>query len=694
MTGRRAWRLAWPWLLAVGLTAIAGFPAWLHPLTSVPGDQGDPLLNTWILAWVSHALSAGVSIWNANAYYPLPGTLTFNEHLFSLAVLTVPVQAAGEPLLAYNVSFLGSFVLAFMGAFLLAARVWGSGTAGMLAGVVYAFGAYRLSLIAHLQLLSSQWLPFALCALEGYIARPSWRRLLAVALFLLLSLATSWYMAVFSAAAVSGWCLLSLATGRWRLRREHLGLAPALAVASLAVLGLALPYGHSLAMITSGRGLAQSTSFSLRPIDLLTAAPANLLWGRASAAMRSAPGFNDEHSLYLGWCAVGLALAGLLRTLPRVGQRALAITAAGVGAVCLVLSLGPEQGIGGRSFSLPWGWALSVLPALQAVRVPVRWFIPLTLCLALLAGAASRQRRAAIGLAVLCFLEGASLPLPLAPVPSLARLPSVYAWLAQAPRGGVIELPLWVAPQPEYPEAKRLYASTEHWLPLVNGYSGLTPERQRQLASEMQAFPDARSLAELRQLAEQGVKYLIVHPGEGNLSALAWEREYRWELAALPWLHLSAVAPGAWLYAVDPSIEADLRTGAGASAQFVPCRVAFANGTDLLGYHWQPNGPLGPTLALFWRAPAVPAPDRTVFVHMIGSQGQVLSQADGDPVGGHLPLSDWAPSALVRDEHLFPEAPAGGVAFAVGWYDRTNATRVPCTGPGTRDDAAILPIER
>jgi hypothetical protein len=107
-------------MLALAMT----YPLILHPTSTVPSDIGDPLLNTWILAWNSQALLTNpTELFNANIFFPLTNTLAYSEHLFSTAILALPLQLIGaEPILAYNVSLLITFPLAGFGMYLLALR--------------------------------------------------------------------------------------------------------------------------------------------------------------------------------------------------------------------------------------------------------------------------------------------------------------------------------------------------------------------------------------------------------------------------------------------------------------------------------------------------------------------------------------------------------------------------------------------
>ena len=60
-------------------------------------------------------------------------------------------------------------------------------------------------------------------------------------------------------------------------------------------------------------------------------------------------------------------------------------------------------------------------------------------------------------------------------LPTGRDIPPVYRWLAQQPPGTVaLELPIsGNALLQAFQESSRLYFSTYHWQPLVNGYSGL-----------------------------------------------------------------------------------------------------------------------------------------------------------------------------------------------------------------------------
>ena len=161
--------LAMTWPLALGVTR------------DVPGDLGDSLLNMWILGWgaehvprvVTGQMSLG-DFWNANIFHPEPLALSFSEHLFGQVLQILPVyHLTGNLILSYNVLFLSSFVLSGLGMYLLVRDLLGARPgahqAAFVAGVIYAFVPLRIAQVAHIQSLSSQWMPFALYGFRRFI---------------------------------------------------------------------------------------------------------------------------------------------------------------------------------------------------------------------------------------------------------------------------------------------------------------------------------------------------------------------------------------------------------------------------------------------------------------------------------------------------------------------------------------------
>src|ERR671933_405879 len=110
----------------VAAAVIATWPVVLHPGRVLAGGLGDPLLVTVILAWdADRARHLFNGLWDAPFYFPYHNTLAYSEHLLGVALFTMPVEwLFGNPVLSYNVAYIGSYVLAGFGTFLLTWTLW------------------------------------------------------------------------------------------------------------------------------------------------------------------------------------------------------------------------------------------------------------------------------------------------------------------------------------------------------------------------------------------------------------------------------------------------------------------------------------------------------------------------------------------------------------------------------------------
>lgn len=329
--------------LAVALT----WPLAASPASVVPNDLGDPLLNVWILWWNAEAVPLSEQWWNAPQFYPVTGSLAFSEHLLGLAPLTTPViLVTGDPLLAYNLAFFLVFPLCALSAHVLVYTIVRRHDVAFVAGLAYAFAPYRMGQLAHLQVLSSYWMPMALAALHRYVEDPA-RRLRWPVLFagawLMQALACGYYLFYLSVLIVLwlAWFAMFRLTPREGLR---LGAAWAAAAGLLAP----LLYGYwSIArQYNLGRGLEEVASFSADVLGLLQAPPTLRVWSFLDVVDR------PEGALFPGLTVVLLTVTALVlgwRRLPREGRWpraaavALAVAVLFAGITAARLALGPYR---------------------------------------------------------------------------------------------------------------------------------------------------------------------------------------------------------------------------------------------------------------------------------------------------------------------------------------------------------------
>jgi len=287
--------LTWP--LAVGLTR------------DVPGDFGDPLFTSWVIAWDATHLGRGW--WNANIFAPHPLALAYSEHFLPQALQVLPIYlATNNPILCYNLLFLSTFVLSGLGMFLFGRELTGSREAGIVAGLAYAFAPYRIASIPHLQVLSSAWMPFVLFGLRRYFATGRTRPLAgAAAAWIAQNLSCGYYLLFFS-PIVLFYIVWEMTTRRlWTDARTLLRVGIAAAVV-LGVAGLfLLPYMELRQLGFRPRSLTEARRFSADVYAYFTADPNLRFWGPIAQAWPKAEGL-----LFPGLTIVALASIAVARS--------------------------------------------------------------------------------------------------------------------------------------------------------------------------------------------------------------------------------------------------------------------------------------------------------------------------------------------------------------------------------------------
>jgi len=296
--------VAMTWPLAAGLTR------------DIPWDLGDSVLNCWILGWTASRFlriltgdfSAAGAFWHANIFYPEPLTLAYSEHLAAQALQILPVYAAtGNLILSYNLLFLSTFVLSGLGTFLLVRDITGSARAAFVAGLFYAFAPYRVAQSTHLQVLSSQWMPFALFGLRRFFE--TGRRLPlagATASLIAQNLSCGYYLLFFS-PFVPVYCLWEL----WvRAKLRDFRAWSGLAVAGLVTLAATWPFLDGYRALRrlghEPRAIQEVIGFAADVHSYFTAAAAMRLWGGVANAF-----VKPEGELFPGAIPIALGIVAL-----------------------------------------------------------------------------------------------------------------------------------------------------------------------------------------------------------------------------------------------------------------------------------------------------------------------------------------------------------------------------------------------
>jgi hypothetical protein len=523
-------------LLGFGALSIgATYPVITALTTRLPSDLGDPLLTAWTLAWDASRLPHGLAgVWDPPNFFPYSRTLAYSDHLLGIAVFTAPLQwLTGQPILVYNLAFLASGITSAVGMYLLARSLTGRRDAAAIAAAIYVSLPFRVSHLAHLQWLTTGWLPLGLWALHRYFEGRKFFDLVAAAACYFAQAMTATYFLYFSLVPY-----LIVAAWEWVRRplpvptlARHLG--PVLLLLALAIAPVARSY--ALAQHESGhrRTITDIRGHSADLADYFRAAPRLWLWARLGTT-------GGEHELFPGAIALGLAAVAIASTV-RQSKPDIATYATIAGVAC-VFSLGPTPTVWGHALNIPGPYALllKIVPGLDGMRAVARLGLIVGLAVAVLAafGAASLLERVSAragGVAVVAIVAGVVLEGWAAPVPAPAFRPltaderAAYEYLRALPRGGAIELPASIAEFER--ESRYQYLTLVHHHPIVNGQTGYVTPLFGFLAGAQSPLNEIDRLGDgIAALRAAGVRYVIVHHGDlPPASAGAWSTVFEAE---------------------------------------------------------------------------------------------------------------------------------------------------------------------
>ena len=496
------------------------------PLAAAPGryslnHNADAELNAWILAWVAHQLPRDPRhLFDANLFYPAPDALAFSEPLIVPALMGAPLAWAGaSPVLVYNLVLILGFSLTAFAACVVIEAWSGSLAAGLLAGSALAFNTHTLTRLPHIQGIHLYGLALALLALDRVIRGGSYRAALLLAASLAMVAYTSGYLVVFTAVAIG--IALAARAAEWVTRARTVAprLAAAAFVAALVVAPIYVPYQRAARDQGMVRSLEAVTEFSATPSGYLATA------GRLHHAVWSKRFFRDPvNAFFPGLTVLLLAGAAIVMAWSRrppsplrgSGEatpaspggdgdpsvlRSRIVMLIAIGAAGFILSLGTVSPV--------YGWLFHVFPPMQGLRAAARFGNLFLLAAALLAGLglALWRPRAVVAAALVAAVNIEALSAPIG-YTIFNGIPGIYRLLAEEP-GRVV-----VAEQPFYPRsgifqnARYVLASTAHWRPLMNGYSGYTPASYQRYADSFWYFPQDWAIAAMK---DAGVTHVVVH---------------------------------------------------------------------------------------------------------------------------------------------------------------------------------------
>lgn len=530
--------------------ALALLHTW--PLVTAPGtlsrtDNADTMLNQWILAWVAHALATNpLELFNANIFHPEPRTLAFSEHLFVPALFGAPLFWLGAaPVLVYNVVLWCGLALTGWTSSLVVHRWTGDWWAALTAGSLAAFNTETLTRMGHIQAMHVEFLPLALLALDDVLRDGQRRDAVRLGLYAALQMLCSGYLLVMTAIGLVVGVLVQ--PSRWLGARART-VAPALALGIGVMALLTAPFLYQYYRVQHDQGLTRAFDeigmySAVWPNYLATGARFHFEWWSREFYLQA------NSVAFPGMLPLLLTLVTLLTGVALRDGRARMWLAIGLTGVAL--SFGPR---------LP-GYELLYygFPPLQGIRAVARFGFLWLFAVAMLSGfglawlrgsltrptgaaatASPGRRRLATVLGLSCLvvvnLENTRVPMGFV---EADEIPAIYRTLADEDGAIVAELP-FPEPRRVANNGKYVWASTQHWKPLLNGYSGFLPLSYGTHWEAFAGFPDPSAVAALR---EAGVTHIVVHMAQVPDAAAA--------LRTVPGVRLFAESDSIRIYRID-----------------------------------------------------------------------------------------------------------------------------------------------
>ena len=330
-------------------------------------------------------------------FYPVGMEMTMQPAMFLHGALTIPL-AWMEITTANNVVILFSFALSGLAASLLGMYLFRSLPAALFCGFVFAFCPYKFQhLMGHYHLMATQTLPLVALSLIRLFDTPSRRHLGWAGFWLGFTIYTDYYFFAYA---------LLLATVIFIYRfinaEDRISVLRQMILAGLVALVVAGPLLGPALVSASRSDYAIASGHEEHKADLLSfLIPSERQWLMQPLAtamdgvleMTAIDGV--EHSVYIGWALLILcAVYGrwVIRDRGDPGLFAL------IGILFMVLALGPDLGINGRSDFGASGWSIPLpgkllmeAPILSGARAPARIFIVAIMGLAVWAGYALQR---------------------------------------------------------------------------------------------------------------------------------------------------------------------------------------------------------------------------------------------------------------------------------------------------------------
>ena len=510
-------------IIFILLTLIITFPLILN-LTVLTSVGKEEYLLSYILNWNIHALTHFPSrIFQMPIFYPYQNALAFSDPLFTSSILALPfVKIFNQPFLAYNFNLILSFILNGFFTYLIIYQLTKNWWAGLVSGVLFSFSIGKIDSLAHLQILTTYWIPLGIYFFLQFVNKKLNKYALLTALCFILQILNTiflGYVYIFTLAIFA----LTYFFKKKITRKQLLKLFQYIFSALVLIAIIFIPYLKVSSRWRYTRSLEDIWAGSSYFLEYLYPTSHSRLETLAHKIIIKQP-----WPSYLG-AAVSIlgfiSLIYLIKNSKKLFKKSFILASLITVVSGLLMSFGPYFQIIKQkplfSIPLPYLIAFYLIPGFKSMRVPQRWSHLVLLGLALLSGIVLSKlaRKIKPGYfkiltVFIIFTVIVEIRLPLFKTNVLAKsaIPQVYQWLKDQPSSVVLELPVqtWIMPLADL-EIQRLHYhsflfQSNHQF--INGSSGFEPPDWTKDMSILRTLPSDSAIEKLKQLK---VELLIVH---------------------------------------------------------------------------------------------------------------------------------------------------------------------------------------
>jgi hypothetical protein len=526
----------------LSMTIVMTLPLVFRFTDSAAGGYGDGVYFIWLIRWYQGVIfqGHGAPFFNAMMNYPEGWNLSTTDTALASALPGVPFSLLMGPTAGYNIAMAITFILSGLFMYIWVVYLTSSKSAGLIAGMIYAFLPYRMAhfLAGHLNLSGTAWFPLFFMGYFEVLHHPAqkkwWPPVIAGISLGLIAL-TSMYYLYFTLLFVVIIFLGYLILVSWRVVLQKAFWIKSLIAALISSPFLFVALKPFLKLSQSGgiadRSLDYANNYSASPTDFFTFSSDHFLFGKwiSSIFDRS---LWIESSLYIGSVALILILFLLIKK-HKKAQRALIRISLLVMVSAFILALGPSLHWNNRqvilhipgwlqSFSnlketiipLPTWFLFNHLPFYAKMRAVMRVGFFVLIFSSMLAGLGAagflnkfskgKKRWLTILIIGLVFFD--FYPGSFANTIKKIEARPVDHWLAEQPgKGAVIQMPF-----EESTSQDQIYYTLTHKKPITGGFFNANqPPQYLYLKPILDRFPDEKSIATLK---EYKVQYVLINP--------------------------------------------------------------------------------------------------------------------------------------------------------------------------------------